>query len=206
MTDQPGKSAPPPDAGHLPMSEEMDSARRTLPPVLPVLGAAAVIALGAFLFLNRPVKPLTAGRITAVVAATQPAPAASASKKSNTPATPVQEESVMVVVRMHLENPGDKPLYVRGIRVKLEVPGGRIEEDEAASAVDHDRYLDAYPDLKPFQIAALPPETKIAPGGQQDGMVMFSFPVSREVFEQRKSLTVTLDLYDRKPLALEEAK
>jgi hypothetical protein len=37
-------------------------------------------------------------------------------------------------------------------------------------------------------------------------MVMFSFPVSRQDFEQRKSLIVTVDLYDRKALILEEKK
>ncbi|MGH9508950.1 MAG: hypothetical protein ACRD2Q_03400 [Terriglobales bacterium] len=205
MTEQPSKPAPPPDAGHIPMTEEMDSARWTLPPILPVLGAAAVIAILVLLYSGRPAKPQTIGSITRVAAATQPAPP-SPSKKSNAPATPAQEQSVMVVVHLHLENAAEKPLYVRGIRVKLEVPGGEIEEDEAASAVDHDRYLQAYPDLQAHKIAALPPETKIAPGAQQDGMVMFAFPVSRESFDQRKSLTVTVDLYDRKPLVLEEKK
>ena len=204
MTDATSKPAPPPDAGHLPMSEEMDSASRTLPPILPVLGAAAVIALIVFLYYSRPSKPQTIGSITGVFAAEQPAPAAS--KKANAPATPLGEQTVMAVVHLHLENSGEKPLYVRGIRVKLEVPGGTIEEDEAASAVDHDRYLQAYPDLQAHKIGALPPETKIQPGAQQNGMVMFSFPMSRETFDQRKSLTVTVDLYDRKPLVLQEKK
>ncbi|MGH9603570.1 MAG: hypothetical protein ACRD24_14410 [Terriglobales bacterium] len=206
MTDQPSKPAPPPDAGHIPMTEEMDSARWTLPPILPVFGAAAVIAILVLLYTGRPAKPQTIGSITRVVAAAQPAPAAPASKKANAPATPVQEQSVMVVVHLHLENAAERSLYVRGIRVKLELRGGEIEEDEAASAVDHDRYLQAFPDLQAHKIAALPAETKIAPGAQQDGMVMFAFPVSRESFDQRKSLTVTVDLYDRKPLVLEEKK
>jgi len=188
------------------MSEEMDSARWTLPPILPVLGAAAVIALLVLLYSGRPSKAQTIGAITRVVAAEQAAPAASASKKGNAPATPVGEQAVMVVVHLHLENAAEKPLYVRNIRARLEVPGHEMEEDEAASAVDHERYLDAYPELKSYKIAALPPETKVAPGAQQDGMVMFSFPVSRQDFEQRKSLTVTVDLYDRKALILEEKK
>jgi hypothetical protein len=112
----------------------------------------------------------------------------------------------MVVVHLRLENKSDRQLYVRGISARLEVRGGKIEEDAAASAVDHDRYLEAFPELLPHKIAPLPAETKIAPGAQQEGMVMFSFPVSRESFDQRKSLTVTVDLYDRKPLVLEEKK
>ncbi|MGH9602973.1 MAG: hypothetical protein ACRD24_11365 [Terriglobales bacterium] len=207
MTDQPSKAAPPPpDAGHIPMTEEMDSARWTLPPVLPVLAAAAVIAVVVVLYVGRPSKPQTTGSITRVVAAEQPAAPGPTKKPKAAMATPVPERSVMVVVHLRLENPADKPLYVRNVGARLEVPGGKIEEDEAASAVDHDRYLQAYPDLQAHKIAALPAETKIAPGAQQDGMVMFAFPVSRESFDQRKSLTVTVGLYDRKPLVLQEKK
>jgi len=208
MTEQqpPPKPAPAPDAGHLPMSEEMDSARRTLPPVLPVLGAAALIAVVVFLYSSQASKPQTTGAITRVVGAELPAPSPPPAKTRNAKPTPLPQASVMVVVHLRLENKSDRQLYVRGISARLEVPGGKIEEDAAASAVDHDRYLQAFPELLPHKIAPLPAETKIAPGAQQEGMVMFSFPVSRERFDQRKSLTVTVDLYDRRPLVLEEKK
>ena len=219
MTDQPSQPGPPPkpeppskttsppDAGHLPMSEEMDSARRTLPPVLPVLAAAAVIAVAVFIFSRQTSKPTTSGAITRVVAAELPAPPpAQMAKKDNTPATPEAEKSVMVVVHLRVENKSERPLVVRKIRASLELSGGEIQEDQAASAVDHARYLQAYPDLQPHKIAALPPETRVAPGAQQEGMVMFAFPVSRESFDQRKSLTVTVELYDRTPLVLTEKK
>ena len=203
----PAKPASPPDAGHIPMSEEMDSARWTLPPILPVLAAAALIAAAVFLFSRQASKPQASGTITRVVAAELPEPPpAPAAKKGLTQPSPAPEKQVMAVVHLRLENKSEKPLFLRKIRVRLEVPGGQIEEDEAASAVDHDRYLQAYPELLPHKIAALPPETKIPPGAQQDGMVMFAFPVSRESFDQRKSLAVTVDLYDRTPLVLTEKK
>ncbi len=203
----PAKPASPPDAGHIPMSEEMDSARWTLPPVLPVLAAAAVIAVAVFIFSRQTSKPATSGAITRVVAAELPAPPpARAAKRGHTPASPQPEKSVMAVVHLRLENKSERPLTLRNISVRLEVPGGQIEEDQAASAVDHDRYLQAFPDLLPHKIAALPPDTKIAPGAQQEGMVMFAFPVSRQSFDQRKSLTVTVELYDRTPLVLTEKK
>ncbi|MGH8459832.1 MAG: hypothetical protein ACRESV_10800, partial [Nevskiales bacterium] len=167
---------------------------------------AAVIAVLVFLVSRQTSKPSTTGAITHVVAAELPAPPEPSAKKGNTPATPEPEKSVMAVVHLRLENKSAKPLFLRAIRVRLEVSGGQMEEDEAASAVDHDRYLQAYPELLPHKIAALPPETTIPPGTQQDGMAMFTFPVSRESFDQRKSLTVTVDLYDRAPLVLTEKK
>ncbi len=203
----PSKLASPPDAGHMPMSEEMDSARWTLPPVVPVLAAAAVIAIAVFFFTRQASKPQASGAITRVVAAELPAPPPEpAAKKGSTPPMPEPERSVMAVVHLRLENKTEKPLFLRRIRARLEVPGGQAEEDQAASAVDHDRYLNAFLELLPHKIAALPPETRLAPGAQQDGMVMFAFPVSRDSFDRRTSFTVTVELYDRTPLVLIERR
>src|SRR5215471_18637310 len=66
----PKSSQPGPDAGHIPITEEMDSAKWTLPPVVPILiglvAVAVVIALVAF--SNRP-KPYSTGNITKVLVA-----------------------------------------------------------------------------------------------------------------------------------------
>ncbi len=42
---RPAPSAPQPNAGHTPITEEMDSAKWTLPPIMPVLMAAVAIAI-----------------------------------------------------------------------------------------------------------------------------------------------------------------
>src|SRR5258708_40329723 len=75
----PGTSPPPKpeapaqkatDIGHVPMSEEFDRAKGTLPPVVPVLiGLAAVaIVVGLLVVTHRP-KPTASGELTTVVAA-----------------------------------------------------------------------------------------------------------------------------------------
>ena len=77
MTDNAPKPAPPkpppPDAGHMPMSEEMDGARWTLPPIIPLLIAAAAVALlaGGYYWLGKS-KPVSSGAIREVAAAEQP--------------------------------------------------------------------------------------------------------------------------------------
>ena len=70
MPDQPESAQPAPDAGHIPITEEMDSAKWTLPPVLPVLIVLAVLAaiVGGGAYLMRP-KPGATGAITGVYAA-----------------------------------------------------------------------------------------------------------------------------------------
>jgi len=46
MTAQPPKSQY--DAGHVPMTEEFDSPRRSLPPAVPVVAAAVILAIAVF--------------------------------------------------------------------------------------------------------------------------------------------------------------
>jgi hypothetical protein len=184
---KPKTNEPAPDAGHIPITEEMDSAKWTLPPVLPVvivLAALAVI-LGAAAYLLRQ-KPGVSGGIAGVYAAESP-----------------DKSSTMVLIQVKVANIGNKPLWVRNIKAQLKTDQGEWSDD-AASPVDFARYFQAFPALAEHQSPPLRPETKVSPGGQAEGMVLVSFPVARDAFDKRKSLTVTLENYDRKPLVIAE--
>src|ERR1700675_1837360 len=100
----PAPKPPAPDAGHIPMTEEMDSARWTLPSLVPLLIAFAAVALIAgtyYLWLGK-AKATSSGAIREVVAAEQP-----------------DKASVLVLVRVLVENKGEKPFWVRAMRVQL---------------------------------------------------------------------------------------
>lgn len=191
MTENAPKPLPPkpspPDAGHMPMTEEMDSARWTLPPVVPLLIAAAAVALlaGGYYWLGKG-EIVSSGAIREVVAAEQP-----------------DQASVLVLVRVTVENKADKPLWVRAMRVTLKTSQGEWT-DEAASAVDHDRYLQAYPELAARRSPPLQVESRIPAGASQEGMILVSFPVSKQAFGERQSLIVTIDAYDRGVLVLRQ--
>lgn len=179
---------PPPDAGHIPMTEEMDSARWTLPSPVPLLIAAAAVALitGGYYWTSKSKPPLSSGAIREAVAAEQP-----------------DKASVLVLVRLVVENKGEKPFWVRATRVQLKTSQGEWT-DEAASAVDHDRYFQAFPELVPHRAPALQVESRIPAGSSQEGIVIVSFPVTKQAFDQRQSLTVTVDAYDRPSLVLKQ--
>lgn len=179
---------PPPDAGHIPLTEEMDSARWTLPSLAPLLIAGAAVALiaGGYYWRGKSKPPLSSGAIREVVAAEQP-----------------DKASVLVLVRLVVENKGEKPFWVRGARASLKTSQGEWSDD-AASAVDYDRYFQAFPELVPHRAPALQVETRIPPGNSREGIVIVGFPVSKQAFEQRQSLTVTVDAYDRPPLILKQ--
>src|SRR5205807_3245412 len=57
------------DAGHVPMTEELDSARWSLPPLVPVLVAAVILGLvlGAYLYSSKK-PPTSSGAIVRVIA------------------------------------------------------------------------------------------------------------------------------------------
>jgi hypothetical protein len=180
-------SAPAIDLGPGPginIAEEFGTAERNLPPakiVAIVLGIAAVL-LGIFAFVER-AKPQGGGSVDNIAVAEIP-----------------DQHAVMVAVNVTVHNSGKKTLWIHDIKGKIATDGGEFT-DEAASAVDFDRYFQAFPVLKEHALNAIPPETKIPPGGQAQGTVVVSFPVTRDVFDKRKSLSVVIQPYDQ-PLPL----
>lgn len=178
---KPGKPAEEPtDLAHVPMSEEFDKAKWTLPPWQPVAVALAIVAVivAIFSFATR-AKPPGGGGIQNVVAV---------------PIAP--GDSVLVAVTLTLSNSSKKPLWIHDIKAHLKTDKGEWTDD-SATAVDSERYFQAFPDLKQNAGPIIKPEDKIAVGGQQQGTVVFSFPVTKEQFEQRKSLSVAVQPYDQ---------
>lgn len=176
------------DAGHVPITEEFDSPRRTLPPVLTLAIALVVVVLVilgvGYVFRA---KPIAQGQIDNVFF----------SQNKGQP-------NSMLAIQVTLKAVGDKPLYIKGITAELKTLNDTFTDD-AASPSDYDRYFQAYPDLKDHAMKPLAVETKIQPGGQESGTVIVTFPVDQAEFDTRKSLTVTVQPYDQKPIVLKEA-
>jgi hypothetical protein len=181
----PASVAPPAQRGPtINIGEEFGTARRNLPPariVLLALGGVLVIA-GAVALLQR-ATPQAAGSLVNVAAVELPGQA-----------------SVLVALTFILRNSGEKALWVHEITGKLVTGTGESSAD-AASAVDFDRYFQAFPALKAGAQAALAPEDKLQPGQQVERTVMVSFPVTLAAFNQRRSVSVVIQPYDQ-PVAI----
>jgi hypothetical protein len=197
---------PRPDAGHVPMTEELDSARWSLPPVVPVVVAAAVLAIVLGIYLASSRKPPTStGSVVRVVAL----PMHIESKGSIAPGQEgtidqnvEKSDSVLVNIALDVKNAIGKPMYIKGLQAKLVTDKGEFTDD-AAPASDDERIFQAYqqlsiPDLKPFQV-----ESSIAANVDQKGIAIFSFPVPREDWDKRKSLQATVNFYDHSPLVID---
>jgi len=178
--------AQPQDAGHIPMTEEMDSAKWTLPPMVPILGAlvgvAVVVALIAF---TTRATPVVEGAITRVAAAEQ-------------------EANTMVAVQVKLDNKIQKRLWIKDIRSELETADGKTYPDHASPAADLGRYIQAFPALKSAAADPLAEELKIPAGISYTGYTIFSYPVSKAAFDARESLSIRIEMYDQPILVLRQ--
>lgn len=200
MADEPVSSSPPASSSPTPVSpeaapvapasatgtdfhigEEFGTARRNLPPagiVLICIGAVVVI-LGIAAILQRP-KPQGAGSIDFISVTEVP-----------------DQNLLLAAVTVTLRNDGNKPLWIRNLKAEMKTPDGKTLNDDAVSGVELDRYGQAFPVLKQNAEPPLLPETKIMPRAVQKGTVIVSFPVTKQDFDQRKSLAVTIWFYDQ---------
>ncbi|HVR27214.1 MAG TPA: hypothetical protein VMU26_28285 [Candidatus Polarisedimenticolia bacterium] len=162
------------------IGDEFGTAKRNLPPVKVLLIALAgvLVIAGVVSFLQR-AKPQAAGSLDSVTAVQIPNQTAS-----------------LVALTFTLHSSGEKSLWVRSIQAKLTAPGGEQTSD-AVSAVDFDRYYQAFPALKANSQPALSPEDKLQPGQEIKRTVIVSFPVTLDAFNQRKSVRVIIQPYDQ---------
>ena len=185
-----------PDAGHVPMTEEMDSAKWSLPPVVPVLIALAMVAIAVAIYTVHGNKfvPRPNGRINGITVAEQ---------KMESAIDPAQSR-VLVAAQVSVSNPGERPVYVQGLSAEVLTDAAEPLKDDAAAASDFDRYIAAFPELKSATSTALKPETKIMPGETATGSVLFGFPLSKDAFNKKRSMKVWLKLYDHDPIELKQ--
>jgi hypothetical protein len=162
------------------IADEFGTAKRNLPPAKPLLITMAVVLVivGIVSFFER-AKPQGNGSLDNVTAVDLPG-----------------QNSVLVALTFTLRNTGKKGLWVHGIEGKLDTASGTSTGD-AVSAVDFDRYYQAFPALKQNALTALSPEDKLEPGQEIKRTVMVGFPVTLDAFNQRKSVSVVIQPYDQ---------
>lgn len=198
MPDSPNPNLPPaapkpirkreeaPDAGHVPMSEEFDRARWTLPPIgIVLIGVAIAAVVAAVLVYSNRAKPVVDGGITNVSAVALP------------------DNTSLVSVQLNIGNSTEKQWYIQSIKATVNTDKGEWSDD-AATATDSQRYFQAFPALAQAGTQVLQFDQKLAPGQQEAGTVVFAFPISKDEFDQRKSLTVSIHPFDNLPVTFKK--
>ena len=176
-----GPTVPAPQRGPtINIGDEFGTAKRNLPPVKVLLLATAgvLIIAGIAAFFQR-AAPQGAGSLDNVTAAAIPG-----------------QNAALVALTFTLRNSGKKSLWVKGIQGKLVTSTGELSSD-AVSAVDFDRYYQAFPELKENAQPALAPEDKLQPGQEIKRTVIVSFPVALPDFKDRRSVSIVIQPYDQ---------
>ncbi|MGC2695546.1 MAG: hypothetical protein WA738_07125 [Candidatus Angelobacter sp.] len=174
-----------PNAGHTPITEEMDSAKWTLPPILPLLAGLALVAVVVAIVLTTTrANPSASLAITKVVSADQ-------------------QGSTMVAIQIKINNQIETPLWIKNINAEVETDRGKYH-DRAAPAVDAPRYMEAFPVLEEAKADWLHEELKIPSKTSLTGVAIFSYPVTKATFDARKSLTLRIEMYDHPTLTVVE--
>jgi len=167
------------------IGEEYGTARKSLPPAgIVAICLAVVVAIAAVYALTHRAHPLSSGSIGDIVSVTVPG-----------------QDMVMVAVNVSVQNNSEKPSWIHTIQASLDTGNSKLTDD-AAPAVDAQRYFEAFPDLKAHALDILTAETRMNPGEKISGTVVVSFPVKADVFAARKSLTVTVAPYDELPVVM----
>jgi len=177
----------PTDAGHMPITEELDSAKWTLPPIVPILIAvvAVIIVVAVVSFTNRQT-PVLNGEIIDVQAV-----------ETST------AQSTLVAVNVKVHNATDETIHIKSVTCTLQLPDkSEPLTDEASSSTDFDRYYAGLPALKANAIDPLRPDARIAANTDNSGRVIFSFAVPKAQFDARKSLAIKINLYDHSPVVI----
>lgn len=162
------------------VQQDMAAPERKLPPLGLLLVAIAGLAVlvGIVLFLAR-AKPQGHGAIENVAAVEIPG-----------------QGAMLVAITVNFQNTGQRPFWIHDVKGKLKTATQEYSDD-AASAVDFDRYFQAFPPLKENSQPALLPETKILPGGSARGTLIVSFPVTQAEFDKRQSISAVIQPYDQ---------
>ena len=167
------------------IGEEYGTARKSLPPAgIVAICLAVVVAIAAGYALTHRAHPLSRGSIGDIVSVAVPG-----------------QDMVMVAVNVSLQNNSEKPSWIHTIRASLDTGSEKLTDD-AAPAVDAQRYFEAFPDLKQHALDILATETRLNPGSKVAGTVVVSFPAKADAFAARKSLTVTITPYDELPVVM----
>ncbi len=176
----------PQDAGHVPITEEFDSPKHTMPDAAPIIIALVVVAIavGVIAYVFR-ATPVASGTIDEAYAVTVPS-----------------QNTVLVTVQLTIKNLTKKTLTLRNINITARTDQGEFSDD-FASVVDFDRYFRAFPELQQHSVEGLPRELKIPAGSQVTGSVIVSFPITKENFDKRRALAASVSFYDNAPITIQ---
>jgi hypothetical protein len=105
------------------------------------------------------------------------------------------EDVLYVLTTLHIDDRLHLPLFLKDFNATLTTADGEQITTSAVEQQDLQNVYTSFPDLKPLATEPLLRETMINPGQSAEGMILLHFPVSKDVWDRRRSAVLTVDLY-----------
>ena len=172
---------PAPEGPTINIGEEYGTAKKNLPPATILIAAIAILA----------------GVVISISFAKRAKPQASGSLDNVAAVEVTGQGTTMVALTFTLRNTSDKVLYVHEIQSSMKNPSGDATAN-AVSAIDFDRYYEAFPALKNGAQPALMPEAKIQPGETVARTIIVNYPIPLDTFNRRQTISVIVWPYDQR--------
>lgn len=111
------------------------------------------------------------------------------------------EDDLYAVAYVRVVNRAKVPLHLNDITVTLTAPDGtQTTAPAATNKKDLASLLVSFPALKPHVSDPIQRGTILQPGGEASGMVLFTFPITQAVWDQRKSAVISFDFINQTPV------
>lgn len=165
-----------------------------------------VLAIGAYVWIKL-IPPVHAGQVLSIetkfIHQELPTGPLNGSHSDGLQGQPEIYDLLIVLANVQIKNQTDIPIFLHDMWAIVHLPNDEDQRSLAASARDFDKVFIAYPDLKSLRKDPLPRDLTLAPGQQVEGMVIYSFPISKVQWDSRNDMEMQFSFLHQKSLVLE---
>ena len=171
-------------------------------PIPKVLAAILllVLVIGAYVYFNEK-PPVAAGEVIHLTAYPIHRVSNAIPEGSRAARVETNFDEMIVIAEVKIHNQSNGPLFLFDTSGLLSLPNEE-HVSHAASASDYNRVFVAYPNLLPMKQQPLLRDTTISAGQTVEGQVIFNYPVTKDQWDLRRSLDVTISFLHQKDLTL----
>ncbi len=105
------------------------------------------------------------------------------------------EDNLYVLTTLRIDDRLHLPLFLKDFTATLTTVDGEEVNTSAIEQQDLNAVYTSFPEVKALATPPLLRETMISPGQSAEGMILLRFPVTREVWDRRRSAVLNIDLY-----------
>jgi hypothetical protein len=105
------------------------------------------------------------------------------------------EDALYVLTTLRVDDRLHLPLFLKDFTATLTTAEGEEVTTSAVEKPDLENVYTSFPGLRPLASEPLLRDIMISPGQSAEGMILLHFPVTKEVWDHRRTAILNVDLY-----------